>query len=117
MTRNSLESLEFEKRVKTLLTSLLATGKFKKKILRREPNQHHPPSETNQEVWRNLKDIREKIHPRVEKISKKNFAAVKKWIKKKLRKRLKMDQTETLDYTDEYTAHLIGLELSFNLDR
>ena len=31
VTRNSLESLEFEKRVKTLLTSLLATGKFKKK--------------------------------------------------------------------------------------
>ena len=43
--------------------------------------------------------------------------AVKKWIKKKLKKRLKMDQTETLDYTDEYTAYLIGLELSFNLDR
>ena len=28
-----------------------------------------------------------------------------------------MDRTETLDYNDEYTAHLIGLELSFNLDR
>ena len=28
-----------------------------------------------------------------------------------------MGKTETLDYTDEYTAHLIGLELSFNLDR
>ena len=116
MTRNSLESLQFEKRVKTLLTSLLATGKFKKKILRREPNQHHPPSETNQEVWRNLKDIREKNSSKGWKNFNKNFGAVKKLIKKNLKK-LKMDQTETLDYTDEYTAHLIGLELSFNLDR
>ena len=39
----------------------------------------------------------------------------KKWIKREMDQN--MDRTETLDYNDEYTAHLIGLELSFNLDR
>ena len=115
MTRNSLESLEFEKRVKTLLTSLLATGKFKKKSS--EGNLinitlHPRQTKKSEETWK----ISEKKFIQGWNFEKK-FAAVKKWIKKKLRKRLKMDQTETLDYTDEYTAHLIGLELSFNLDR
>ena len=113
MTRNSLESLEFEKRVKTLLTSLLATGKFKKKSS--EGNLinitlHPRQTKKSEETWK----ISEKKFNQGLKNLNQFLVLPKKWIKKR---DVKMDQTETLDYTDEYTAHLIGLELSFNLDR
>ena len=110
------------------MTSLLATGKFNKKILQREPqNQHHPHHpRQNQEVWRKLSEKKNSLKKGLKKFQKKKiiFKEIKKYLQKPQKsgsKEIEMDQTmgktETLDYTDEYTAHLIGLELSFNLDR
>ena len=95
------------------MTSLLATGKFKKKSS--EGNLinitlHPRQTKKSEETWK----ISEKKFNQGLKKFEHFFGAAKKVDQKR---DTKMDQTETLDYTDEYTAHLIGLELSFNLDR
>ena len=61
-----------------------------------------------------MKDIREKFIQEFE-----NFQTTIFWRCQKSgsKRDSTMDQTETLDYTDEYSAHLIGLELRLNLDR